>query len=243
MTKQSGIGSAFYTGIYDLSGDIGSLGSIGLTRALQDVTGLDKDGTERIALRSDGEMSWTGFWNAVAGQAVPVLFDLDGGVLHTYASEAAIGGYAASLVGNRVSFASQSGQDGSLAITGQVQGSAGWPVEWGRLLTTGKQTFASAAAGTYIDRGAASASNYGLAGYLHAFSIGSGTAVVTIEDSADHAAWDPVIAFTGVSAAGTERIQTGLTENVRRYLRIDVSGTFTALVVAVSVVPYQVSQA
>ena len=74
-------------------------------------------------------------------------------------------------------------------------------------------------------------------------SVLSGTATITIEDSADHSAWDPVIAFTAVAAAGTQRIQTGLTENVRRYVRVNVSGTFTDLVAVVSVVPYTVSQA
>lgn len=239
MTKQSGLGSAFWFGRYDLSGDIGALSSIGLTRAMIDVTGLDKDGTERISGRSDGEVSYTGFWNAATGRSVPVLSAMPAASVATCALPASLGSYAACLVGNASSFASQSGQDGSLAVSGQVQASGGTVLEWGRLLTAGAESFASAAAGTYIDRGAGSASNFGMAVYLHVISIGTGSATVTVQDSADHSAWDSVVAFPAKSAAGAWRVQTASpTENVRRYLRVDVSGTFTNLVAAVVAVPY-----
>ena len=244
MTKMSGVPSAFYTAQYDLSGDIGALGSLSITRAVGDVTGLAVAGTERATLRADAEISYTGWWNPAAAAGVPVLRDLSGSdIVTTYAAGLTIGCKAASLVGNRASFAAQRGADGSLVTSGQVQASGGHPLEWGRLLTTpGKQPFASAASGTYIDRGVGSASNYGLAAYLHAFALTSGTAVVTVQDSADHSAWDAVIAFTAVTGATSERKQTSLTENVRRYLRIDVSGTFTGLVLAVNAVPYRIAQ-
>ena len=307
MAKRSGLGSAFYVDSHDISGDIGMLNSIALTRALQDVSGLDKYGTERLVLRSDGEMSFTGFWNAAAGASVPVLRDLPNtDVQATYASGPSIAEWAATLIGKKTAFAAQRGADGSMALTGQVMGGSGFRLEWGQLLTIGKQTFASTQAvsawqathdyalndlvqpttpnGHYykatadtgssdsveptwptngtsvvddgitwhdegllpngIDRGVGSASNFGLAAYLHAFSLGSGTANLKLQDSADRVAWDdvPAAAFTAVTGGTKQRVQTSTSENVRRYLRVLVSGTFTNLVAAVHAVVYRTQQ-
>lgn len=305
MTKKAALGSAFLVDGNDISGDIGALNTISLTRTLQDVTGLDKYGTERIELRSDGEMSYDGFWNASAGRSVPILRDLsDTNVIATYISGPAIGDYAASLIGKKANFNAVRGEDGSMGLSGTVMGGAGTRLEWGRVLTIGRQAFAATQAiaawqatnnyalnalvqpttpnGHYykatadagssdaseptwptngttvvddgitwtdqgllpngIDRGSGSASNFGLAAYLHAISIGSGSATVTIEDSADRIAWDAVIAFAAVTTAGAQRIQTSTSENVRRYVRAAVTGTFTNLVAAVSVVPYITQQ-
>jgi hypothetical protein len=243
MSKISGVPGGFYAGVYDLSGDIGAITSLAISVAQQDVTGLDKNGTERVQLRADSEMSWTGFWNTANNGAPEVLAPLARDIITTFAAAAVRGGLAGSLVANRAAFATQLGADGSLAISGQSMASTGLPVEWGRLLTNGKETFAAAAATTYIDRGAGSATNFGLAAYVHAISIGSGSATVTIQDSGDHVSWDAVIASAAIAAAGTQRLLTSLTENVRRYLRLDVTGTFTDLVLVVNVVPYVVSKA
>lgn len=243
MSKISGVPSAYYVGPHDLSGDIGALNSLSITVAQQDVTGLRKNGTERVQLRSDSEMSWAGFWNPSAGASVDVLSTLDDNVQTTYAAQDIRGGLAGSLIASSSSFSSQRGADGSLVITGQAMASAGIPLEWGQLLTNGAETFAAAAATTYIDRGVGSATNYGLAAYIHALSIASGSATVTIQDSGDHITWDAVIASAAIAAAGTQRLLTSLTENVRRYLRLDVTGTFTDLVLVVNVVPYVVSKA
>lgn len=65
MAKVSGIPTSFTidatdgtpTDISDLVGNV----TISTSRALQDVTGLDKDGTERITLRFDYSIDITGF--------------------------------------------------------------------------------------------------------------------------------------------------------------------------------------
>jgi len=305
--KRSGLGSAFFIDEHDISGDIGALSGINLTRAVQDVTGLDKSGTERIYLRSDGQMSYDGFWNTGAGASVPVLQDIaTENVIATYVSGPGFGAWAASLVGKKTAFNVVRGQDGSIGLNGTVMGGAGTRLEWGQLLTIGKQSFAATQAipawqashnyalndivqpttpnghsykvtadagssgsseptwptsgGTVvdagitwtdqgllpngIDRGAGSASNFGLAAYLHAFSLGSGSASVKLQDSGDRIAWDdvPAAAFAAVTAAGSERVQTATNENVRRYVRVLVTGTFTNLVAAVNVVVYRTQQ-
>jgi len=81
----------------------------------------------------------------------------------------------------------------------------------------------------------------GASAYLHAFSIGSGSATIKVQDSADRIAWAdvPGLAFAAVTAATTERVVTSATENVKRYLRAYLTGTFTNLVAAISVVPFR----
>lgn len=78
MAKTSGLPTSFT--IDDAAGspatfsnEVGTV-SINLTRAQQDVSGLDVDGTERIQLRGDWTVSFSGFWDA--DTVVPVFGDL-----------------------------------------------------------------------------------------------------------------------------------------------------------------------
>ena len=147
MAKRSALGSAFYVGTRDVSGDVGAVNSIATTRALQDVSSIRSEGTERIVLRSDGEISYTAFWNPAAAQSVATLGDLaDAHELISWADGNVLGSYCASLWAHKVTFATVSGQDGSLGITGQALGSLGEKLEWGQLLTIGKQTYAATSA-------------------------------------------------------------------------------------------------
>lgn len=142
MGKVSGVGALLAVNQFDVSGDIGALSSMSISTNLQDVSGLDADGTERIPLRNDAEMSYAAFWNASAGHAVPVLEPL-GNALVTFARARTAGAASRTLVGVKSSWAVTRGLDGSLAANGQVQASIGRPIEGGFLLTAGKQTFAS----------------------------------------------------------------------------------------------------
>lgn len=306
MGKVSGLGSSFLFGIYDLSGDIGAIGNITATQAFQDVSSIAVSGTERITLRQDGSIGYSSFWNDAA-PIVPILADLDGGhaQVTVIKGPGGLGANAASLRALRANFVTANGQDGSLGATGEVQGSLGNPVEWGRVLTVGKQTFAATQAisswvvnhayslndlvvptsanGHYykattggtshaateptwptngttvadntvvwtdqgllpngIDRGVGSASDHGCAAYLHAISIGSGSATIKVQDSADRIAWAdvPLAAFSAVTTPVTQRVETATTENVKRYVRVNVTGSFTNLVAAVSVVVYRIA--
>ena len=309
MAKRSALGSAFYVGTADVSGDIGEINSAALSRAYQDVSSIQDEGTARIPLRSDGEISYTAFWNTAAASSVPVLGDLsDTDTLVSWADGSSLGSYCASLWAHKVGFVTASGQDGSLGATGQALGSLGTRLEWGQLLTIGKQTYAATQAisawttahvyslndlvvpttanghyykattggtsaavteptwptnGTTVadgpdtlvwtDQGllpngiddlfprtATTSTAFGLAAYLHLISIGSGSVTFTVQDSANRIVWTNVTSggFTAATAAGTQRIQTATNGTVRRYLRINVTGTFTNVVAVVSVVRY-----
>ena len=43
MAKRSGLGSNFYVGVFDISGDVGALSSLETMRGEQDVTGICAD--------------------------------------------------------------------------------------------------------------------------------------------------------------------------------------------------------
>lgn len=302
MTKRSALGSGFFVGTKDISGDVGALTGMEIMQALQDVSGIDVEGTERIGLRLDGRIGYAAFWNPATSRSVEVLSELAQAQITYCGPGTGLGRYGWSLIAYKATFSSANGQDGSLGMTGEAQASGGVALEAGRMLTTGKQTFAATQAvaawqalhdyalndlvqpttanGHYykatadagssdaseptwptngstvvddgitwtdqgllpngLDRGVGTASDFGLAAYLHVFSIGSGSATLKLQDSSDRIAWDdiPAAAFTAVTAATTERIVTSPTENVKRYVRLYATGTFVNLVAAVHFVPY-----
>lgn len=242
MAKQSALGSNLYWGSADITGDVGALTSAEVMRGVLDVTGMDKSAPERILGLRDGSMAFTSFWNTAAGQAHLTLSALPRtDVLATCViGTPAVGSAACSLLAKQGTYGTARGQDGSLVANITAMGN-GYPLEWGELLTTGKQTFASGTVnGTSIDLGATS-TLFGAAAYLHVFSLGSGTPTVTIKDSANDstfAALSPTsLAFTP-TVAGVERQQTGATATIRRYVRVEVTGTYTNLVCAVNFVRY-----
>jgi len=240
MAKQSGLPSSLLVGVYDLSGDIGSISKIDSTRAVLDVTGIDKSAPERIMGRKDGSLTWLAFWNTTPGQAHAVLSALaTTDVQVSYLSGASVGAAAASMIARQLNYGANLGADGSL--TAAVNADAdGYGLEWGELLTTGKQTFATGTVnGTSIDLGAAS-TLFGAAAYLHVISVASGTATFTVQDSADDITYATVtgMAFAGATGATTERVQGAVNATVRRYVRIQGTGVHGNAVVVVNFVRY-----
>lgn len=254
MAKQSALGSALWWGSVDLSGDVGSVGTIETSRGTTEVTGIDKSAPERILTLHDGNLAYSAWWNTAAGAAHLTLSALPRtDVLCTVgigSASGAVGQAAASILAKQGGYSQARGQDGSLVANVTALGN-GNGLEWGELLTTGKQTFASGTVnGTSIDLQSLYAgltdTAFGAAAYLHVFSLGSGTPTVTVADSANNstfAALSPTsLAFTP-TGAGVERQQTGLTATVRRYVRVQVTGTYTDLVCVLNLVRYTESAA
>ncbi len=238
MTIISGIGEFLAVGKYDLSGDVGSFSSINDSRNLQDISTLHNLAVGRLTLLRDGSLSFSAFFDPAAGGSHPVLSALPGtDTIATWASGSVAGMPTASLKGLQSTYNPTRGQDGSLVVTTDLMGD-GTGLDWGQILTTGKQTFASAGAGPVVDNGAAT--TRGFAAYLHAISLGSGTATVAIQDSSDNISYGNVTGgvFTAVTAGTSERIGTGLAATVKRYTKVNVTGTFTNLVAFVTVVRY-----
>lgn len=239
MAKLSGLGSSLIVGAFDISGDIGALSSIEAMRASLDVPAINQSAMDRIMGLKDGNLAFSSYWNTSAGQAHLVLSALPRtDIQMSWLHSSAVGGVAGSMIAKQAGYAPTRGQDGSLAA--ETRGLAnGYGLEFGELLTTGVQTFASGTVnGTSIDYGSVS-SLFGAAAYLHVISLGSGTPTVTVADSANDSVFAAVtgMAFTP-TVAGTQRLQGAVNATVRRYVRVQVTGTYTNLVAVLVFVRY-----
>ena len=153
MAKQSGIAANFYIGGYDISGDVSAINQISSPQATKDVTAIDKSAVERLVLLRDGMVSVSGWFDTAAGQEHPALNGAPTtDLLATATIGTALGNPAVCIWGKQVTYDLDRAADGSLATKATVQGDA-FGLEWGQLLTTGKQTFTGGANGTGVDLG------------------------------------------------------------------------------------------
>jgi hypothetical protein len=239
VAKQSGLGDALFVSGYDLSGDIGSVGNVGGGYATLDVTSINRSAFERIGGIRDGRIEYSAFFNPgtdAAHERLSLLPTTDQVV--TYCRGTTLGNPAACLVAKQLNYDGNRGDDG--AFNFQLNSVAnGYGLEWGRQLTAGKRTDTTATNGSSVDFGTGSTA-FGLQAYLHVFAFTGTSATIKLQESSDNGAgdaWADVTggAFTSVTGITAERIQTGRTQTVERYLRIATSGTFTNLVFAVVV--------
>lgn len=242
MAKQSGLGDNCYVDGFDLSGDIGSLGRISNAVAATDVTAINKSAYERLTLAKNGAIDFNSWFNDATGQEHPALSTLPTtNRIISYYRGTVLGNVAASMVGKQINYDGTRSADGAFSLAVQSQ-SDGFGLEWGRMLTAGKLLDQSAGSLTGLDYGAVIGTTaFGLQAYLHVFAIDSGTATVNIQHSNDNGGGDPYTtitagSFAAVGAAGAQRIQTSRTESIKRWLRVNISGTFTNLDFAVMVV-------
>lgn len=239
MAKQAGLGDNLYVSGFDVSGDVGAVNTVRGTAAVLDVTGINKSARERILGRRDGEISFNAWWDTATDamhDALSTLPTTDRTVL--YLRGTGVNSPVAMLLGKQINYGWDRGDDGALAGTVQVL-SNGAPLEWGVQLTAGKQAFPGAAGGTVIDDLAATA--FGAAAYLQVFSVGSGTAIVAVQDSADNAAFADVtgLVFSGATGRTEQRLETIRTATLRRFVRVNVTGTFTNALISVGLARFQ----
>jgi hypothetical protein len=235
MPKEGAVGDGFYVQGYVLSGDVRAVNRIGGGPALLDMTSLAATGVERLGGRFDGEISWRTMFNPDAGRAHVALSGLPTtDVIVSYRHGGSVGGPAAGLVAKQVDYPWEVGDDGSLLATIQAVLANGYRLEWLQQLTAGRVVHASATNGASLDGGAVGTpTNFGASAYLQSFSLGSGTANVVVQDSADNVSFATVTGLSFAAITGTgrtaERVITSPTQQVRRYVRVASTGTFTNL--------------
>lgn len=237
MAKQSGLGDQLVIAGTNVSNDIQSA-DISSPHGTFDVTGIDVTAHERILGRKDGRIAVSAFWNPASGRVHDILSALpttDTAV--QYQKGVVRGGPVANLVAKQINYDAARGADGQLMFNAEALGQ-GYPTEWGNQLTAGADLLGAAGAGAGVDFGAAT--NFGLQAYLHVLLFTGTSATVTLQDfTADTPASYTDITgagFAAASAVGWQRIQTSRTQTVRRWVRYNVTGTFSALVIAVAVV-------
>jgi hypothetical protein len=209
-----------YVGGYDLSGDIGALSSIDGGNKPIDVTGINKAGHERIGGERDGSMAWSAFFNTAIGQAHPVLSALprvDVGVMYCRGTN--LGDPCASLVAKQANYDGNRSNSGEFTFSVDAQANA-YGLEWGVQLTAGLRTDTAATNGAGVDTTASA--SFGGQAYLQVTAFTGTDVTVKIQDSADNVSFADIagLAFTVVAAAPTtQRIATGNTATIRRYVR------------------------
>lgn len=244
MTAQSGMGDNLWIDGLDVTGDTASLGRIASPMTVQDTTAIWQGAVARIGLLHDGAIDFTSYWNRSAGadQAHNVYKGLpttDRAV--QYCRGTSLGAPCASMVAKQINYDGNRPIDGSFTL--QVNAVAnGYGLEWGQLLTVGKQTHTSAANGTSVDTGIVSTA-FGWAMYLHVFAFTGTSVTVKVQDSANDSVWADITSatFSAASAVGSQRVSAGPTSTatVRRYLRIVSSGTFSSATFGVNFVRYE----
>lgn len=244
MAKISGLGAACFVGGVDLSGDIGAIETISGGHAIQVVRGATQEAADRLALRRDGEIAYSAFFNFAGSHtalsAVPRT-DVQMQVLPVGGATAGL--VAACMVAKQAGYDTAPNADGSL--TASISGLANAQgLEWGVLLTTGKQTLTGAGVGSNVDdlAGAPTSTAFGLAAYLQVFALTGTSATVTIQHGTltnNYAAIGAGLAFAAATGATTERIASAATETINRYLRVSVAGTFSSFVFSVVAVRYR----
>ena len=244
MAKQSGLGDNFYIGGYNISGDVGSLGSISAPMTPLEVTGIDKSAPERIGGLRSGHIEFTAFFNTSAGQEHAALKTLPTtNLIATYARGTTLGDPAFCLQGKQLNYDPTWAADGSLteAVTLESDQYGG---EWGIQLTAGVRTDTTATSpATGVDTTASA--SFGIQAYLQVFAFSGTSVTVTVQDSADNSSFANISglsAFTAVTAApATERIASTNTTTVRRYLRVITAGTFSNAAFSVVVVKNEIA--
>lgn len=136
MPKQSGIGQRLFANGYNISGDVGAVGSVATPLNLLDVTGLDKGAVERITGVADASMEFNCFFNPTSGAAHELLRELvgkrfansatfeRGPVEMLYLMGAAVDMPVFFMMGYQIEYGWSRGEDGSLSGTVSVQGSS-----------------------------------------------------------------------------------------------------------------------
>lgn len=248
MTKATGLGQLLVVDEFDVSGDTQALARVGGGPNLLDHTSIAKSAHERLGGLLDGALELTSYFNDAAGAAHAAY--LDSGAIGaatrviTYGFRTR-GGVGALITPHQANYDGTRAADGMLTFDVSAMVSGGVPLQWGRMLTasedsdTAGETETGAGDLASIDRGASlTSTDFGLQASLHVTAFSGTDATITIEDSADDAAFASVAAFTQVTDVGSEYIESGSTENVRRYLRASVStsGGFTSMTFAVCVV-------
>ena len=229
MAKKSGLGQELYIHGYDLSGDVGSLDSVGSPREQLEVTAINKSARERIYGLADGSLSFNTFFNDATEQEHAALSGLPtADRIICYNMGGTRGDASYCLTAKQVNYDGTRGTDGSLAFTvGAVAN--GIAPDWGQTLTSGKETHS--VAGVSASRDDAATTGYGLVAVLSVVSVDSGTPTVKIQQSSDEGVSDAfaeIESFAAVAAATAPTAQRlTISGAVLRYLRVTTTGTFS----------------
>jgi len=241
MTITSGVGGRLFVDEHNISGSTATMRRLMMDLGVQNTTTIQDEATRRTPTIRHGAIDVTALWDTDAGQAEPVLRTLpNADRALSYHHRATRGAPAWFMIGKQITYSPNVANTKDLTIDVQAVAN-NYGLELGRSLTAGEETIGAAGGLTGVDDlQAVGSTDFGLQAILHVTAF-TGTSVdIAIQDSDDDGSGDPYAdvtgaTFTTVSAVGSERIATGATENVKRWLRAELSGTFTSVTFAVAV--------
>lgn len=214
---------------YDLSAYFNSADSA-YTADTAEVTTFGASAKSYIAGMKDATVSLAGFWDGDANAVDSVLSAaLGGAALITIAPAglATVGNPAILADALTTSYGVSATVGDAVAVSAEAQVSGG--MNAGIILAS---LIARTATGSLasVDNGASTSA--GLRGFLHITAFNGTDVTVKIQESPDNSTWADLITFTQATAAGSES-GTGA-GTIDRYLRVNITGTFTSVTLAVS---------
>jgi hypothetical protein len=218
-------------GEFDLSAFFNSA-DVAMTTDTAEVTTFGAAAKAYIPGLRDATLSLAGLFDGDAGAVDPVLQATLGGsaqlISVCVAGAGAIGNNAKLAAAHSTNYSVAAAVGDAVSISAEAQVTGG--MVNGQVLAN---LVARTATGqtTALDNGASSAN--GLIAFLHLVDF-SGTDIdIEIEESPDNSTWVSLVAFTQATAETAE--QKTVTGAVERYLRVNITGTFTSATFAVTV--------
>jgi hypothetical protein len=217
---------------FDMSADLTQY-NFGLSTQTVDVTTFSNADRVYLPGLNEGSISVQGVFNNATDRTDEELSALRGAETVISASPqsfAAIGDQAHMVNGFLDDYSPRSTVNDAVRFSSGVTASAGAFLgvtihHNNQESTTG--TFAS------VDAGASYApSTNGAAAFLHVTQFDGTNATVTIEDAATEPTYGSLVAFTQVTAVGSEKVTVA--GNVERFVRINLTGTFTTITFVVT---------
>lgn len=236
MAKINGLGVRLYAAGYDLSADVNAISNMNMNQELLDITALDTSARKRLIGLGDGAIGVNGWFDNAAGQS-HAAWTSNSGKLPTADQVVLVGmgtsrgDTAVGLSAKQAIYDINRSSGSAIATSVSYESTQGSSLEWGVMLTAGKQTDGSATTSASVDEGSG-ASGSAPAGYLQVISLASGEATIKIQDSGNDSSWSDKITFTSVTDRTFERVAAS--GSTGRYIRVVTSGTFSALVFAVA---------
>lgn len=230
MAFVHGKGAAVLVGQYDLSAFLNNFESAA-TADTAEVTAFGASAKAYVAGQRDATLSFSGFFDGAASAVDPVLSAaLANARIFTLAPA------GAAAIGNRAMLAEafETGYTVTAPVADAVNISAEAQVSGGVAsgVVLANLAARTATGNTTANDNAASTAG-GAVAHLHCTAFTGTDITIKVQHSADNSTWVDLITFAQLTAAGSER--ASVTGTVNRYLRVNISGTFTSATFAVAI--------
>ena len=229
MSKITGMGSKLFLDGINITGQVGAIDTLAAPLSVGVCTDISQLGFARQGLLRDGLLEFSSTWLNADG-AHTKLDDLPTvDVSAVVAMPAGVGNIMARLGAKQVNYDMDRPEDGSLNTKVQCVGSDGLGLEYGIQLSAGDEDFTGTAQTASTDNAVATT---GGALFVVCTEFTGTTLDVDLQQSTDDGAGD---AFANIDASasltvtveGSQRSTIGAAVGVERYVRANISGTFT----------------